>query len=76
LQFYGFVECAKMVRFLTLVVDSDVIDTPSFKYLLAVLNECIDRHAKGYTDKNSLTYFDDLVKLRNEIEYITSISYK
>ncbi|EQA1624960.1 hypothetical protein V5K00_RS23015 [Enterobacter asburiae] len=73
LQFYGFVECAKMVRFLSLVVESDVIDTPSLKYLLANLNECLERNARSYTDGNSLRYFATLVKLRDEIEYITSI---
>lgn len=73
LQFYGFTECAKMVRFLSIVVDGDVIDTASFKYLLANLNECIEKHARGYTEDKSLRYFDGLVKLRNEIEYVTSI---
>lgn len=76
LQFYGFIECAKMLRFLTVVVDSDMMDIPSLKYLLANLNECIDRHARGYSDENSLKYFHDLFILRNEIEYIASISKK
>jgi len=65
-----------MLRFLTIVVDSDMMDIPSLKYLLANLNECIDRHARGYSDENSLKYFHDLFILRNEIEYITSISKK
>ncbi|MCP2124511.1 UNVERIFIED_ORG: hypothetical protein J2Y93_004669 [Pantoea agglomerans] len=76
IQFYGFIECAKMLRFLSVVVDTDFLDQPSLKYLLANINDCIDRHARGYSDENTMRYFNDLFILRDEIEYITSISKK
>lgn len=76
LQFYGFVECAKMLRFLSVVVDTDFLDQPSLKYLLANINECIERNTKGYSNESALKYFNDLCILRDEIEYITSISRK
>ncbi len=76
IQFYGFIECARMLRFLSTVVESEVIDIPSLKYLLANLNECIEKHAKGYTDANTLSYFRSLFELRDEIEFIASISNK
>lgn len=76
IQFYGFVECAKMLRFLSVMVDGETLDVPSLQYLLANLNECIEMHAHGYTDDKSLRYFNSLYKLREEIEFITSISKK
>jgi hypothetical protein len=75
LSFYGFVECAKMSIFLSEVVD-DFIDMASYRYLLANLNECLKTHAHGYNDDASLMYFRPLYQLRDEIEYITSISMK
>lgn len=71
--FYGFVECAKMLRFLTLVVEDDNIDTPSFKYLYATLKECIEKHAHYYTDERHMEYFRPLYELRDKIEYINSV---
>lgn len=73
LSFYGFVECAKMSRFLTEMVD-DFIDMASYRYILANLDDCIKTHAYGYNDSESLKYFRPLYQLRDEIEYITSIS--
>lgn len=73
ISFYGFVECAKMLRFLTLVVEDDNIDTPSFKYLYATLKECIEKHAHGYTDERQMEYFRPLYELRDKIEYVSSV---
>jgi hypothetical protein len=73
LCFYGFIECAKMSRFLTEFVDEE-IDMPSFRYLLASLTDCLETHAKGYNDAESLKYFRPLFQLRDEIEFVMSIS--
>lgn len=73
LRFYGFVECAKMSNFLSVVVDDD-IDIPSYRYLLACLNDCLHTHARAYKDEASLKYFRPLFKLRDEIDFITSIN--
>lgn len=73
LSFYGFVECARMSTFLSEVVDGD-IDIPSYRYLLACLNNCLHTHARGYNDEASLKYFRPLFNLRDEIEFITSIA--
>lgn len=73
LSFYGFMECAKMSRFLEVVVEDD-IDTPSYRYLLACLNDCLQTHASGYKEDKSFTYFMPLVRLRDEIELLTLVS--
>lgn len=73
LRFYGFVECAKISIFLSEVVEDD-IDIPAYRYLLACLNECLHNHAQGYSDEASLKYFRPLLKLRDEIDFVTSIA--
>lgn len=74
LSFYGFIECAEMCRFLAVLVDDD-LDVCSYRYLLACLNECLQTHVNGYKDEGTLSYFQPLIKLRDEIEFITSISF-
>lgn len=64
-----------MTAFLTNIVVNDTIDTPSFKYLLATLDECIKLHSTGYTKESSVNYFRPLSELRNEIEYVISLPY-
>ena len=73
LSFYGFVECSRMLTFLSVVVN-DAIDIPAYKFILACLNECLDTHASRYNDESSLKYFYPLFKLRSEIDFITSIA--
>ncbi len=76
LQFYGFLECAKILRFLSVMVEGETVDMPSLKYILANLNECIDKHTRDYRDNVHLKYFHSLFELRSKIEYVTSISVK
>lgn len=76
IQFYGFLECAKILRFLSIMVEGETVDMPSLKYILSNINECIDKHARDYRDEVHLKYFNSLFELRNKIEYVTSISIK
>jgi hypothetical protein len=75
-RFYGFVECDKISTFLREFVGEDeVIDMNSYRYILENINDCLKNHAKNYKDTKSLKYFRPLFELRDELEFITSISW-
>lgn len=74
LQFYGFIECAKILRFLSLMVEGETLDLPALRYILANLNECINKHARDYRDEVHLNYFHSLFELRTKIEFVTSVN--
>lgn len=76
IQIYGFIECENMLNFLSIKGEKEVLDIPSLKYLLDNLNKCLERHVNRYSDEAALRYFHELFVLRDEIEFVASISRK
>lgn len=79
IRLYGFDECAKIISFLNYVCDDEVLDTPSLRYIYGKVSECLHNHASDtgrYGYNVSQCYFRDLISLRDELEFVISISCK
>lgn len=73
---YGFVECATMLSFLTFACD-ETLDSASWQFLHSKIKACLDKYDRniyGLERSTDDAYFMELRRLREELEYITSIA--
>ncbi|MBC3948128.1 hypothetical protein [Erwinia persicina] len=78
-RMYGFNECARIMTFLNYVCDDEMLDTTSLRYIYGKVSECLSNHAADtgrYGYNVSQCYFKDLISLRDELEFVISVSYK
>lgn len=78
-RMYGFNECATIITFLNCVCDGELLDEPSLRYIYGKVSECLSNHAADtgrYGYNVSQCYFRDLISLRDELEFVISVSHK
>ncbi|MCU6336883.1 hypothetical protein KW823_10110 [Enterobacter quasiroggenkampii] len=74
IQQYGFIECAAMINFLTMV-SNNKLSRADCHWLYASIKNCLEVHDE--VDSNQVAknanYFDDLKLLAEELEFYLSV---
>lgn len=79
IRIYGFKQCADMYTFLSFVCDEETLDLSSLRYIYGKVTECLSIHnPESGRDNNNypLCYFQDLRVLKQELEFVISLSIK
>lgn len=66
---YGFIECGCMLAFLECVCQQ-TLDRAAYRFIYDKVKECLGNHY----DNRHRDYFQDLLRLQSEIEYILSVN--
>lgn len=78
IKIYGFIECANIISFLSYVCDEETLSLPAFRYIHSKTTECLKNHATDigrFGNTDTMHYFQDLNVLRDELEFVISLSH-
>lgn len=78
LKVYGFIECGKIINFLNHVCEDELLDMASFRFIHSKISDCLSNHDIGserYNSVDTVCYFQDLKVLKDELEFVISLSH-
>lgn len=78
LKMYGFIECGNIITFLNYVCDDEMLGVPALRYIYSKITECLKNHAtdvRRFGSADSMCYFQDLRALKEELEFVISLSH-
>lgn len=79
LKTYGFIECGNVINFLKYVCDDELLGIPALRYIHSKIRECLKKHTSDierFGNVDCLCYFQDLKVLKDELEFVISLSHE
>lgn len=77
IKFYGFIECGDIFSFLNFVCSDEKLDVSALRYIHGNVSKCLMQHASDsvqYGLNDYQCYFQDLRLLKDELEFVISLT--
>ncbi len=68
------------MRYLHYICNEDILSIPDLRYIYSEITACLKNHATnssrfGLANADAMSYFQDLESLREELEFVISITH-